>query len=92
MARWFRYSRFRRKYSKRRYYRRRKNLRTAIARSKTMSKTNMIKVESTMSYSLPNIVNDQGGSSVAVSLSSFLKGAPAFVNLGMASYVSKRDI
>lgn len=82
MARWFRYSRFRRKYSKRRYYRRRKGLRTTIARSKAMSKTNMIKVESTMSVPLPNISNAQGGSAYAVSLAGFLKDAPAFVNLG----------
>lgn len=82
MARWFRYSRFRRKYSKRRYYRRRKNLRTTIARSKTMSKTNMIKVESTMSVTLNNIANDQGGTAWALSMASFLKDAPAFKNLG----------
>lgn len=82
MARWFRYSRFRRKYSKRRYYRRRKGLRTTIARSKAMSKTNMIKVEASRSITLRNLANDQGGSANATSLAEFLKDAPAFINLG----------
>lgn len=82
MARWFRYSRYRRKYSKRRYYRRRKNLRVNIARSKTMSKTNMIKVESTSSVQTKNMVNNDGGFATALSLASFLANSDAFKNLG----------
>lgn len=81
MARWFRYSRYRRKYSKRRYYRRRKNLRVSIARSKSMSKTNMIKIESTASLVLKNFSNNDGGTAWAMSLAKFLKDSEAFKNI-----------
>ncbi len=81
MARWFRYSRYRRKYSKRRYYRRRKNLRVSIARSKAMSKTNVIKIETTAPLTLKNFSNNDGGTAWALSLASILKTSLAFTNL-----------
>ena len=82
MARWFRYSRYRRKYSKRRYYRRRKNLRVSIARSKSMSKTNMIKIEATTTLPIKNFSNADGGYAWAISIGGFLKNSDAFKNVG----------
>lgn len=81
MARWFRYSRRRRRYSRSRYRRRYSRLRTSVARSKAMSKTNVIKVESTVTANMNNSDNSQGGSCTLLSLAHFLNSSDAFRNI-----------
>lgn len=82
MARWFRY------YRKRRYYRRSRR-RSAyirnkrnIARSKAMSKTNIVKVEGVQTMTTPSIGSTgNGGTLSQMSLSSFLINNTAFKQL-----------
>lgn len=81
MARWFRYYRKRRRYSRSRYRRRYSRLRTSVARSKAMSKTNMIKVESTVTAPLDNSNNATGGAVGTLSLSHFLNNSDSFRNI-----------
>lgn len=81
MSKWFRYYRKRRRYSRSRYRRRYSRLRTSVARSKAMSKTNIIKVESTVTAPLNNSSNDSGGSVGTLSLAQFLNSSDAYKNL-----------
>lgn len=81
MARWFRGYKKRRYYYRRRYRRRYSRLRTSLARSKAMSKTNVIKVEATNSAPMNNSDNDHGGSCVMFSLSNFLRNSDSFQNI-----------
>lgn len=81
MARWFRYYRKRRRYSRSRYRRRYSRLRTSIARSKSMSKTNIIKVETTKTAPVDNSNNDIGGNCVTLGLPGFLQNSESFKNI-----------
>lgn len=81
MARWFRYYRKRRRNYRSRYRRRYSRLRTSVARSKAMSKTNMIKVESTVTAPLNNSNNSSGGSVGLLSIAHFLNSSAAFSNI-----------
>lgn len=81
MARWFRYYRRRRRYNRSRYRRRYSRLRTSIARSKSMSKTNVIKVEATQTEQVNNSENVAGGSCLTLGLPGFLSKSDSFKNI-----------
>ncbi len=81
MARWFRYYRKRRRYNRSRYRRRYSRLRSSIARSKAMSKTNMIKVECTKTNQVPNSNNQYGGTCGTLNLASILQESESFRNI-----------
>lgn len=81
MARWFRGYKKRRYYYRRRYRRRYSRLRNTIARSKAMSKTNVIKVEATQTGNTANITNNDGGTAIMFSLAYFLKTSDSFKNI-----------
>lgn len=81
MARWFRGYKKRRYYYRRRYRRRYSRLRNSIARSKSMSKTNIIKVESTQTGTTVNITNSDGGTAIMFSLANFLSFSDSFKNI-----------
>lgn len=81
MARWFRGYKKRRYYYRRRYRRRYSRLRNSIARSKSMSKTNIIKVEATQTGTTVNLTNSDGGTAIMFSLAYFLKSSDSFKNI-----------
>lgn len=81
MARWFRYYRRRRRYNRSRYRRRYSRLRTSVARSKSMSKTNVIKVEATQTEQINNSDNTQGGTCLTLGLPAFLQRSDSFQNI-----------